>query len=185
MAGTGDFNDMQLEPLSFMHIPGGPKLLMGLAACVFKSYSKGYLEFESADVQARPRAYNDYFSDERDLVKITDGLRRAMEIVNTSAVREVAEQVSRPTDSELADAAGLETWIRRNSATGAHPACTAKMGADDDPLAVCDERGFVRGVRGLRIADASLMPIVPRVNTNIPTIMIGERVGEWAREDLA
>jgi choline dehydrogenase-like flavoprotein len=59
------------------------------------------------------------------------------------------------------------------------------MGPDDDPMAVCDERGFVRGVAGLRIADASLMPVVPRVNTNIPTIMIGERVGEWAREDLA
>jgi choline dehydrogenase len=182
--GTGDFNDMQLEPLSFMHIQG-PKLLMGLAACVFKSYSKGHLEFESADVQAKPRAHNAYFSDERDLIKITDGLHRAMEIVNTRAVSEVVEQVSRPTDAELADTAGLETWIRRNSATGAHPACTARMGPDDDPMSVCDERGFVRGLRGLRIADASLMPIVPRVNTNVPTIMIGERMGEWAREDLS
>ena len=59
------------------------------------------------------------------------------------------------------------------------------MGADDDPMAVCDNRAFVRGVANLRIADASLMPVVPRVNTNIPTIMIGERVGEWVREDLS
>jgi choline dehydrogenase len=181
---SNDRNDLQLEPLSFMHIRAD-RLVMGLAACVFKSYSRGRLEFESADVDAKPRVYMDYFSDERDLVKLTDGLHRAMEIVNTRAVRDVIEGVRRPTDAELADSAGLETWIRRNGATGAHPACTAKMGPADDPMAVCDERGFVHGVRGLRIADAALMPVVPRVNTNIPTIMIGERIGEWARGELA
>jgi 5-(hydroxymethyl)furfural/furfural oxidase len=59
------------------------------------------------------------------------------------------------------------------------------MGPADDPMSVCDERGFVRGVRNLRIADASLMPVVPSANTNIPTIMIGERIAEWVRQDLA
>jgi choline dehydrogenase-like flavoprotein len=59
------------------------------------------------------------------------------------------------------------------------------MGPDDDPMSVCDERGIVRGVRGLRVADASLMPVVPSANTNVPTIMIGERIGEWVREELA
>jgi choline dehydrogenase-like flavoprotein len=59
------------------------------------------------------------------------------------------------------------------------------MGPADDPTAVVDERGLVYGVRGLRIADASIMPRVPSANTNIPTIMIGERIGAWVREDLA
>src|SRR5574338_76767 len=63
--GSHDFNDMQLEPLSFMHMPGG-RLLMGLAACVFKSYSYGRLVFESADTGAAPRIEMDYLSDERD-----------------------------------------------------------------------------------------------------------------------
>jgi choline dehydrogenase-like flavoprotein len=58
------------------------------------------------------------------------------------------------------------------------------MGPDDDPMSVCDDRAFVRGVRGLRIADASIMPRVPSANTNVPTIMIGERVGEWVGEEL-
>jgi 5-(hydroxymethyl)furfural/furfural oxidase len=58
------------------------------------------------------------------------------------------------------------------------------MGAADDPMAVCDERGFVRGVHNLRVADAALMPVVPSANTNIPTIMIGERIGEWVRGEL-
>lgn len=182
--GSSDFNDMQLEPLSYMHIPGG-RMLMGVAACVFKSYSHGRLEFDSADIDARPRIAMDYLSDDRDYEKLRDGVMRAMQLAHTKAIANVSEGVRRPTDAELGDNAALESWIRRNSSTGAHPSCTARMGPDHDPMSVCDERGRVRGVRGLRIADASLMPVVPSANTNIPTIMIGERIGEWVREDLA
>jgi choline dehydrogenase len=183
--GFDDPNDMQIEPLSFMHIPGVGELRMGLAACVFKSYSFGRLEFESAETGARPRIVMDYLSDERDYVKILEGMERAMEIVSTKAVASVMVGVRRPTDAELADPAVLESFVRRHCATGAHPSCTARMGPADDEFAVCDERGFVHGVPNLRIADASMMPRVPSANTNVPTIMIGERIGEWARQDLA
>ena len=179
-----DFNDMQLEPLSFMHIAGG-RLLTGIAACVFKSYSRGGLEFESADIDAQPRIRSNYLSDERDYAKLRDGLRRALELCETRAVTAVISGIRRPAKDELSDEAALETWIRRNVATGAHPSCTARMGPADDPNAVADERGFVQGVRNLRIADASLMPVVPRANTNIPTIMLAERIAEWTREYLA
>ncbi|HZP57171.1 MAG TPA: GMC family oxidoreductase N-terminal domain-containing protein [Dehalococcoidia bacterium] len=179
--GSSDVNDMQLEPLSFMHIPGG-RLLMGLAACVFKSYSFGRLRFESADVDANPRIEMDYLSDRRDYDKLHDGLMRAMDLVETRAVRSVAEGVRRPTAEELKQPDALEAWIRRHASTGAHPSCTARMGPEDDPTAVVDQYGWVHGVRGLRIADASIMPRVPSANTNIPTIMIGERIAEWIRE---
>jgi choline dehydrogenase-like flavoprotein len=181
--GCDDWNDMQLEPLSFMHQPGG-RLLCGLVACVFKSYSRGHLEFESADIDAHPRILPDYLSDERDYLKLRDGLARAMELCETRAVKEVTSGVRRPTDEELRDEAALETWIRRNVATGAHPACTARMGPADDPMAVAGERGLVHGVQNLRLADASLMPVIPRANTNIPTIMLAERIAEWTREEL-
>ena len=182
--GSADRNDMQIEPLSFMHLPGG-RLLMGLAACVFKSYSYGHLEFDSADIDAQPRVIANYLSDERDYAKLLDGLRRAMDLVRTKAIAEVSEGVRRPTKEELRDPATLEAWVRRHVQTGAHPSCTARMGPADDPTAVVDERGFVHGLRGLRVADASIMPRVPRANTNIPTIMIGERIGEWVREEMA
>lgn len=182
--GSGDVNDMQIEPLSFMHLQGG-RLLMGLVACVFKSYSYGRLVFESAEVGAAPRIEMDYLSDDRDWAKIIDGLQRAMELVHMPQVEAVSLGVRRPTDEELAKPAELEAWIRAHASSGAHPSCTARMGPADDPTAVVDERGFVHGLRGLRIADASIMPRVPSANTNIPTIMIGERMGEWAREELA
>jgi choline dehydrogenase-like flavoprotein len=108
-----------------------------------------------------------------------------MRLTESRAIAAVSDGVRRPTPEELGDRTVLETWIRRNSSTGAHPSCTARMGPDGDPLAVCDQHGFVRGVQGLRIADASLMPVVPSANTNIPTIMVGERIGEWVRQDLA
>ena len=182
--GSDDWNDMQLEPLSFMHIPQG-RLLMGLAACAFKSYSYGRLEFESADVGAAPRVLMDYCSDDRDYEKLRDGVFRGVELIHSAPIAAVSDGIRRPTDAELADSAVLETWIRRNSATGAHPSCTARMGPADDSTAVVDDRCRVHGLSGLRIADASVMPRVPRANTNVPTIMIGERVAGWLREELA
>ena len=56
------------------------------------------------------------------------------------------------------------------------------MGADADAMAATDARGHVRGVRDLVVADASLMPTIPSSNTNLPTLMIGERFGKWLRE---
>jgi choline dehydrogenase len=182
--GSGDRNDMQLEPLSFMHRVGG-RLLTGIAACVFKSYSTGRLEFESADVDANPRLVMDYLSDERDYEKLVDGLERAMELAGTAAIAEVCDGVRRPSAAELSDRTALETWVRRNVSTGAHPSCTCRMGPADDPAAVVDERGYVHGVSGLRVADASIMACVPSANTNVPTIMIGERIGEWVREAVS
>jgi len=182
-AGSSDRNDMQLEPLSFMHIAGG-RLLTGIAACVFKSYSTGRLEFDSADIDANPRLLMDYLSDERDYVKLMDGLQRALELTETDAIKAVCDGVRRPAAAELDDRDALDAWVRRNVSTGAHPSCTCRMGPADDPGAVVDERGFVHGIRGLRVADASIMACVPSANTNIPTIMIGERIGEWAREGL-
>ncbi len=84
----------------------------------------------------------------------------------------------------IEDREKLRSWARRASGSGYHPCSTAPMGADDDEGAVVDQYGRVYGVDGLFVADASIMPSVPRANINIPTIMIGERFGEWFREQL-
>jgi choline dehydrogenase-like flavoprotein len=57
------------------------------------------------------------------------------------------------------------------------------MGPPDDPLAVVDQHGRVHGLTGLRVADASIMPDLPRANTNLTAIMIGERIADWIRHD--
>jgi choline dehydrogenase-like flavoprotein len=182
-SGSEDRNDMQLEPLTFMHQVGG-RMLSGIAACVFKSYSRGWLEFNSADIDAQPRVFANYLSDDRDYAKLRDGLARAMDFCQTKSIADVTSGVRRPSEAELSDEAALDAWIRRNVTTGAHPSCTARMGPADDPGAVADERGHVYGVRNLRIADASLMPVVPRANTNVPTIMVAERIGEMSHREI-
>jgi len=71
--------------------------------------------------------------------------------------------------------------LQRLAASGFHPCGTAKMGPKEDPGAVVDQYGRAHAVEGLVVADASIMPSVPRANTNLTSIMIGEVVGEWLR----
>jgi choline dehydrogenase len=72
-------------------------------------------------------------------------------------------------------------YVRRTVSHYVHPVGTARMGPVGDPGAIVDQYGRVRGVEGLRIADASIVPNVPRANTNLTCIMIGERIAEWMR----
>ena len=84
-----------------------------------------------------------------------------------------------PTIEELlADESVMKDWIGDTVLGHWHPSCTNRMGAEDDPGAVTDPEGRVWGIGGLRVCDASIMPAVPCANTNIPTIMIGEKLAQ-------
>jgi 5-(hydroxymethyl)furfural/furfural oxidase len=89
---------------------------------------------------------------------------------------------SRPLSDLLADPAALERHVRDNVQSAWHPSCTCRMGDPADAQTVVDPSGRVVGTDNLFVADASVMPEVSRTNTNIPTIMIAERIAEMARE---
>ncbi len=72
----------------------------------------------------------------------------------------------------------LETYIKRATVGVWHCSCSCRMGSDDDPMAVTDPTGLVRGVQGLRVVDASIFPSVPCANTNFPTMMAAEKIAE-------
>ncbi len=78
----------------------------------------------------------------------------------------------------LEDEAQLEGFIKKTAVGVWHASCTCRMGADDDPMAVTDEQGRVRGLSGLRVCDASVFPVVPCANTNFPTIMTAEKIAD-------
>jgi 5-(hydroxymethyl)furfural/furfural oxidase len=81
----------------------------------------------------------------------------------------------------LADDAAMTEFVARNVGGTWHPSGTCRMGAAHDPLAVTDANGAVYGVEGLHVCDASLMPAIPCANTNVPTIMIAERIADALR----
>jgi len=82
----------------------------------------------------------------------------------------------------LADDHAMTEFVTRSVGGTWHPSGTCRMGAASDPLAVTDADGAVHGVEGLHVCDASLMPSIPCANTNVPTIMIAERVADMLKK---
>jgi 5-(hydroxymethyl)furfural/furfural oxidase len=81
-------------------------------------------------------------------------------------------------DDVLRDDDNLESFVRKAAIGVWHASCSCRMGAETDPMAVTDPAGRVRGVQGLRVVDASLFPVVPCANTNIPTLMTAEKIAD-------
>jgi 5-(hydroxymethyl)furfural/furfural oxidase len=81
-------------------------------------------------------------------------------------------------DELMRDDEALEDFIRKTAIGVRHATCTCRMGSEDDPMAVTDTQGRVRGIGGLRVVDASLFPVVPRADTNFPTLMTAEKIAD-------
>jgi choline dehydrogenase len=182
-AGSSEFNDMQLEPLSFLgFVPNA--LMMGLAAVVERPVSCGRLLITSADPMAWPAIESNFLAEDWDVQRMREGIHIALEALRRGPLAAMVDEVRWPSPAARENDEALASWCRRASGSGYHPCGTAPMGPEADELAVCDQYGKVHGVTGVRLADASIMPNVPRANTNLPSIMIGERFGEWLREEL-
>src|ERR1700716_4126374 len=79
-------------------------------------------------------------------------------------------------DQVMSDDEALEAFVRKAAIGVWHASCTCRMGRSDDPMAVVDTQGRVKGVQGLRVVDASVFPVVPCANTNFPTLMTAEKI---------
>ncbi|MDT4875742.1 5-(hydroxymethyl)furfural oxidase [compost metagenome] len=78
----------------------------------------------------------------------------------------------------MRDDEALEAFVRKEAIGVWHASCSCRMGSEDDPLAVLDPQGRVKGVHGLRVVDASIFPVVPCANTNFPTLMAAEKIAD-------
>jgi choline dehydrogenase len=179
-----DTNDLFAEPMSYVPWFGPDGQFVAVAASVYLSRTCGRLRITSSDPAAAPAIECCFFEDGEDLDLLMEAVRVAYRVATSDAVSEVAGMVA-PALEVIEDDEQLRAHICRFCGSGFHPCGTAPMGTDPDAGAVCDQYGRVFGVTGLRIADASIMPTVPRANINIPTIMIGERFGEWLRAELS
>ena len=143
----------------------------------------GELRLTSSDPNIQPFLDYRYLESEFDRRRMREMVRTAIKLADTEQFRAIIEERIEPTDAELATDEALDDYIRREVSTSQHISCTCKMGPDSDPMAVVDQYGRVRGLKGLRIADASIMPDCIRANTNVTTMMIGERVSDFIRQD--
>ncbi|MCK9520893.1 MAG: GMC family oxidoreductase, partial [Dehalococcoidia bacterium] len=141
----------------------------------------GTLRIDSADPHAAPITEQRFCEDERDTNRLTAAFRGAIAFTQTKAMRPLMAEVLFPAPGRALNDDSIADLLQRLAASGFHPCGTAKMGPKEDPGAVVDQYGRAHAVEGLVVADASIMPSVPRANTNLTSIMIGEVVGEWLR----
>ncbi|MDV7349513.1 choline dehydrogenase [Halorubrum distributum] len=153
---------------------------LSIGATQLRPESRGRVRLSSADPFEAPAIDPNYLDERADLETLVEGVKRAREIADQDALSEYLGRELWPggdveTDEEIA------RHVREECHTVYHPVGTCKMG--DDPAAVVDDELRVRGVEGLRVVDASVMPTLVGGNTNAPTIAIAERAADLIRED--
>lgn len=178
--GSEQRNDLQIEAFSFSP-RGGPLDSFAIAAVLEQVEGTGTLTLESADPHTGPVVRQQFCEDERDLERLAACFRDTLAFVDTRAMRGLIDEVVFPAPDRTLDDETLHELLRRFAASGFHPCATLRMGTANDPDAVVDQMGRAHSVEGLVVADASIMPTVPRANTNLTSIMIGEMIGEWLR----
>ena len=150
--------------------------------CNLRPYSRGEVFLQSADPMDAPGIDPKFLSDERDLAIMIRGARKTRDILMAPAMRKYLHKELFGTHDNMTDAE-WEQVIRNRADTVYHPVGTCKMGVDD--MAVVDPSLKVHGIEGLRVADASIMPLLVSGNTNAPSIMIGEKCADMIKADHA
>lgn len=172
---------VQMRPFSMISNSGmykaGKEPALTASCTLLRPYSVGKVSLRSASPKDPPRMVANYLTDDRDMKPMIDGIRIIREIFAKSPFKEhyIGEMmpgVRYQSDSELTE------YLRANAQSMYHPVGTCKMGNDNDRYAVVDSQLRLRGIDGLRVVDASVMPRIPSGNTNAPTIMIAERASD-------
>lgn len=150
--------------------------------CVLRPASRGSVTLACADPMAAPAIDPNYLAEDSDLATLIKGAKMAREIMKAPPLRDYEHKELFGVQDGMNDAQ-WEQIIRNRADTIYHPVGTCKMGVDD--MAVVDPQLRVRGLQGLRVVDASVMPSIISGNTNAPTIMIAERAADLIKADVA
>ena len=179
--GSNTPNDMILSPASLNTVVRDNNPAHTVNCGLYLAAGKGEIWLTSADPRAAPEMDYHYLEEPWDLERLREAVRLCMSLLEGPSYAPYIERVLAPTAADLETNESLNGWLKRNISTSYHISGTCKMGTDDDPMAVVDQRLCVRGVSNLRIADASIMPDVVRANTNVTTMMIAERVADFIK----
>ncbi|PBB64726.1 alanine-phosphoribitol ligase [Mesorhizobium sp. WSM4312] len=157
-------------------VPGGNGCTISVSQT--RPKSRGFIELAGADSGLQPRIVPNYLTHPDDIRCLADGARLVQDIMKQPVLSRYVDQGHIPA-RPLSTPADFDTFVRSQAHPGLHPCGTCRMG--NDPMAVVDPKLRVRGVEGLRIADASVMPDVISGNLNSVVIMIGEKAADLLR----
>ncbi len=167
-----DRPDLQLFPSAVMAGQDGAALTLLVA--LLRPASRGRIRLRSADPAVPPAIDLGLLRDPDDLARLVAGVREARRLATVPPFADHLRAAARPAEDDL------EGSIRGGINVYQHPVGTCRMGPADDRLAVVGPTGRVRGCAGLTVIDASIMPTIPAANTNLPTLMIAERLARTA-----
>lgn len=177
--------DIQFHVLPFMvgwaDRPPIEKHGIAIGPCFLRPKSRGSVRLRSASPQDKALFDAGSFKDSDDLEVLVRGVLKGIEILEAPALARLIKRRHLPEPGLEKDMDGLRHYVRQTAKTVFHPVGTAKMGPETDRMAVVDAQLRVRGVTGLRVADASVMPTLVSGNTNAPTMMIAERCARFIK----
>jgi choline dehydrogenase len=153
--------------------PTGGAIVLACAVTLPKSI--GWLRLSSRDPRAAPDIHYNFFDDKNDLDRLIEAARLSRKIGRTAPFSDLIDHEMAPGNA-VDDGEALRANIVSTVGAYLHPTSTVPMGTDFDPTAVVDAWGKVRGLEALRVVDASILPDIPSVGTNVTTIMVAERI---------
>jgi choline dehydrogenase len=162
----------------------GVQRLAVMSVGLYMAMGAGELTLQSSDPMIQPRLHYHYLQEAFDRQRLRDGVRLSLQLAGHEAFSAIMDTRDQPTEADLASNDTLDQWLLRNVSTMHHICGTCKMGPVSDTLAVVDQYGGVHGLAGLRVVDASILPDCPRANTNVVTMMLGERIADRLRQGL-
>ncbi|MDA0770089.1 MAG: GMC oxidoreductase, partial [Chloroflexi bacterium] len=174
-------SDLDRDMIVVMRFNNETRMLI-MSVGIYLEKSAGSLTLASSDPDVQPVLDYNYLSDPFDLERLRSGVHQCVRLSEYPDFGKIIKNLNQPSRQELDSDDDLDAWIRRTVSTMHHISATCKMGPAADPMAVVDQRGKVHGIEGLRVADASIMPDCVRANTNVTTIMIGERVADFIKQ---
>ncbi len=181
LGGAGE-NDMIVIAGNLVSLGGGDTSKGRMALSVYQAFSQGQVRIATTDPGTDPRIDERMLSDERDLVRMRDGIRRLRDLGRHDSVRAITTRVeygmTGRSIEDVLSAEELDHWLFDECSDAQHASGTCRMGPREAKTSVVDIDCRVIGVSGLRVIDASIMPEVVRANTHLTTVMMAEKMAD-------